>query len=145
MRRNSQTQHHNSAPAHYITKNNTQRRARKNARPFSESPPPPPPTLAARNEELGDWNFVDRLTAWATLLLEFDKYQVIAYPSVTEGTIILASKNGDTMCLKQYRPLLITNSAYKLLTGIINNRLIGTMAEVIRKHQTGFMPGRLMS
>jgi len=36
------------------------------------------------------------------------------------------------------------NSAYKLFTSGLNNRIVELLDEVIGSHQTGFLPGRRM-
>jgi hypothetical protein len=49
---------------------------------------------------------------------------------------------GEVTVLKNYRPLALTNSIYKMLTSILNIRIIEPTNEVIGSRQTGFLPRR---
>ncbi|KOS42829.1 hypothetical protein ACN38_g6260 [Penicillium nordicum] len=60
----------------------------------------------------------------------------------TTSSISLLYKKGNRTDIKNYRPLSMVESMYKLLTGIINNRLLKPFGNIIGKHQTGFLPGR---
>ena len=51
-------------------------------------------------------------------------------------------KKGDPTDIKNYRPLSMTNTIYKLLTTVINDRLAPACAKIIGPHQVGFMKGR---
>ena len=60
----------------------------------------------------------------------------------SEGIITTLFKKGDRANLKDYRPLFLLNSVYKFVTGLINNRLLEPVSELIGVHQKGFLPGR---
>lgn len=92
--------------------------------------------------KVNEFTLVSVLTAWVTLYLEYDKYGVTVTDEVAQGAIRIMHKKGDKLDLANYRPLTMTNSITKLLTGVINNRLMPIFQECIGPHQTGFMPGR---
>lgn len=60
------------------------------------------------------------LTAWVTLYIEDDKYDLIAPDYVTAGAIKIMLKKGDRLDLENYRSFSTTNSTRKLVTGVIN-------------------------
>jgi hypothetical protein len=77
------------------------------------------------------------------LLLEQSAENYIQPRRWAEGIISVMYKDkGDVTELKNYRPLALTNSIYKMLTSILNNRIIEPINEVIGNHQTGFLPRR---
>ena len=59
-----------------------------------------------------------------------------------DGTISLLYKKGDRAELKNYRPISLINTDYKIVSAVINNRLLEPTAKTIGSHQTGFLPGR---
>lgn len=54
--------------------------------------------------------------------------------------ILVLYKKGEREDIRNYRPLSMANAIYKLLTSVLNNRIIGPISEVIGIHQTGFLP-----
>ncbi|SNX84637.1 related to Retrovirus-related POL polyprotein [Melanopsichium pennsylvanicum] len=57
---------------------------------------------------------------------------------------ILYKNKGSPSELKNYRPLTVTNSDYKLFTSILAKRLCVALSEVVGPHQYAFLPGRLI-
>jgi hypothetical protein len=59
-----------------------------------------------------------------------------------EGVVSLLYKKGDRAELKNYRPISLINTDYKIVSALINQRLMEPSLGSIGKHQTGFLPGR---
>ena len=85
---------------------------------------------------------IDLLTAYVSLHVEYNTYQVTLPRQVTKGIIKVMYKKGDPLDWGNYRPLSMTNSLYKLVTAVINARIEPGVSEVVGKHQTGFIRGR---
>ena len=51
-------------------------------------------------------------------------------------------KKGNSIDIKNYCSLSMTNTIYKLLTTVINDRLASACAKIIGSHQVEFMKGR---
>ena len=64
--------------------------------------------------------------------------------SMREGDIILLYKKGDTRDPRNYRPITLLQSDYKILAKILTNRLKQVIGFVISKDQLGFVPKRLI-
>ena len=63
-------------------------------------------------------------------------------PSMTKAIINLIPKNNAKEYLKNWRPISLLCSDYKILTKIISNRLKATLSHTIFKEQTCGIPGR---
>ncbi|KAJ1597549.1 hypothetical protein NDA14_003562 [Ustilago hordei] len=57
---------------------------------------------------------------------------------------ILYKNRGSTLDLKNYRPLTIANTDYKLFTSVLTRRLCTALDDVVGSHQYAFLPGRLI-
>lgn len=65
--------------------------------------------------------------------------------SFSVGVLSILYKNkGSPQDLKNYRPLTVANSDYKLFTGILAKRLCSALNGVVGPHQYAFLPGRLI-
>ena len=65
------------------------------------------------------------------------------FPSGRNGIISLIPKqNRDLTALKNWRPIILLSTDYKILAKAIANRLKGTLGNLIHEDQTGFMAGR---
>ena len=62
-----------------------------------------------------------------------------------KGTIILLHKKKDPYDIRNYRPITLLNSDYKILTKILVARFKLVINELINKTQTGFVPKRLIT
>ena len=59
------------------------------------------------------------------------------------GIITLLPKKGkDPFLVKNYRPLSLLNTDYKILAKVVANRLKLCLHQIIHADQTGFMKGR---
>ena len=58
------------------------------------------------------------------------------------GCLVILYKKGDPQNLKNYRPLTIMGSDYRLYTLILAHRLTGAASEVIEDQQCAYLPGR---
>ena len=56
--------------------------------------------------------------------------------------LCLLFKKGDRADLKNWRPLAMSNTDFKLLTKVLTNRLAKAAPKVISPHQLGFIPGQ---
>ncbi|KAK4518737.1 uncharacterized protein ATC70_008959 [Mucor velutinosus] len=66
-------------------------------------------------------------------------------PSWNESVMCLLYKKGDPAEMKNYRPLSLANSDYKLFTRNINRRIMEVSSNLISRHQLGFIPGRFIA
>ena len=57
----------------------------------------------------------------------------------------LPKRNKDRKLLKIWRPIALLSSIYKLMSGVIANRLRNTLDTIISNTQTGFLSGRRIS
>lgn len=67
---------------------------------------------------------------------------LVGLPGSSVSKIILLYKKDDETNLKNWRPISLTNSDYKILTKVLNNRLSKIAMELISPNQYGFIPGR---
>ena len=58
------------------------------------------------------------------------------------GNISLIPKKKDKLFLKNWRPLTLLNSTYKLISGALSARLSKTLPSIINPDQQGFVKGR---
>ena len=60
-----------------------------------------------------------------------------------QGVItLLPKKDKDPLYLKNWRPISLLNTEYKLVAKCLANRIIGHLDDLIHSDQTGFLPGR---
>ena len=62
-------------------------------------------------------------------------------PGGNESHIILLFKKGERKDLKNWRPISLANTDYKILTKILNIRVIKFASHLITPCQYGFLPG----
>ena len=63
--------------------------------------------------------------------------------SQKQGIItLLPKKDKDTLQLKNWRPISLLNTDYKIITGCISNRLRKVLIRIINDNQTGFLSNR---
>jgi hypothetical protein len=84
----------------------------------------------------------DALAVILTILIQPNKFDVSIPDSWTEDCIKILHKKEETTDIKNYRPLSMTNTIYKLFTKLIMKRIIDPLRECIERHQTEFMPDR---
>ena len=65
-------------------------------------------------------------------------------PSMSQAHIIPLKKKGNSTMGLDYRPIMLLNADYKIVTGIITERLKPLMHWVIKEPQFGFVPGESM-
>ena len=64
-------------------------------------------------------------------------------PTCREGILILIPKVGKSSDeLKNYRPLTLLNTSYKILAGAIGARLKRALGDIIGPEQTAYIEGR---
>ena len=61
-----------------------------------------------------------------------------------DGLLTIMFKKGDPEDIKNYRPLTLMNTDYKLFTSILMRRLVRGLGDAIGLHQSAFIPGRLI-
>ena len=65
--------------------------------------------------------------------------------SLKEGNVSLLYKKKERKDIRNYRPLTLLNSDYKILTRILCWRMKGGMHEIVSAENTGFSPGRFIA
>ena len=83
--------------------------------------------------ELGDLIIESFNEAYQSKLLS-------AYRNVSILSVIF--KKGDSLNIKNYRPISLTNTDYKLLAHILANRLHKVLYKIISSDQTGYIRKR---
>ncbi|MCO5551279.1 hypothetical protein L7F22_004778 [Adiantum nelumboides] len=63
-------------------------------------------------------------------------------PSMCSGLISLIPKGADTTRLRQWRPITLLSSVYKILAKLISSRLRPYLLDLIHTSQTGFVQDR---
>lgn len=63
-------------------------------------------------------------------------------PSQRRGVLTLLYKKGEKALLKNWRPISLLNTDYKILTHILANRLKKVINKLINTDQTGYLKGR---
>ena len=66
-------------------------------------------------------------------------------PSMRQANILPLKKKGNSASGLDYRPIMLLNADYKIVTGIITERLKPLMHWVIQEPQFGFVPGESMT
>lgn len=79
-----------------------------------------------------------------SILIQPEVYNVKVPKKWLLGTIKVIYKKDDEVDIKNYRPLSMTESLYKMFTTVINSRLVEPLAQCLGKHQTEFMRKRLI-
>jgi len=70
----------------------------------------------------------------------YDKEELPA--SLRTAILALIYKKGERTNIENYRPLSLTNIDYKILAGVLANRLKKVLPSIISTDQTGYMKGR---
>ena len=63
-------------------------------------------------------------------------------PTARTGAISLLFKKGERNTLKNYRPITLLTSSYKVIAKAMSRRLANVVRQVVGPEQTGFIPGR---
>ncbi len=63
-------------------------------------------------------------------------------PQLKSGRVILLHKKGDRSDLNNYRPITLLNNDYKILSAVINKRILSFLNSIISPEQQGFVPSR---
>ena len=62
--------------------------------------------------------------------------------SLNTTFLVMISKKGDAVDLKDFRPISLVRSLYKLLAKVLANRLRQVMGSLVNKAQNAFVGGR---
>lgn len=54
----------------------------------------------------------------------------------------LLPKKGDKRAFVNWRPISLTNTGYRLITAVVNRRLVKVLPQIVGQEQKGFIPGR---
>ena len=65
--------------------------------------------------------------------------------STKQGVVKVLYKKKDTRDIRNYRPLTMLNSDYKVLTKILAKRVASVLDEIVSEQQLGFVPGRVIT
>jgi hypothetical protein len=66
-------------------------------------------------------------------------------PSTKQGIVKLLYKKGDPRDVRNYRPLTMLNTDYKVLTSTLNRRIARVIHYLVSSPQLGFVPGRIIT
>ncbi|KAM9991454.1 hypothetical protein ACTFIZ_004870 [Dictyostelium cf. discoideum] len=61
-----------------------------------------------------------------------------------EGVITTIFKKGDELNIANRRPITLLNTDYKILSKVLNSRLLDITSKIINKFQNGFVPNRFI-
>ncbi|KAN0032923.1 hypothetical protein ACTFIV_006860 [Dictyostelium citrinum] len=61
-----------------------------------------------------------------------------------EGVITTIFKKGDELNISNRRPITLLNTDYKILSKVLNSRLLDITSKIINKFQNGFVPNRFI-
>jgi hypothetical protein len=65
--------------------------------------------------------------------------------STKQGIVKLLYKKGDPRDVRNYRPLTMLNTDYKILTSTLNRRIAKVIHHIVSSPQLGFVPGRIIT
>ena len=86
------------------------------------------------------WHIVDDLVV-DSLNEAFDLGELSA--SQKQGVITLIAKEGkDPLYIKNYRPITLLNTDYKILTKVLTKKIKEVLPEIVQVDQVGYMNGR---
>lgn len=85
------------------------------------------------------WGFMDHTLV--RMIHEFQSTGSLA-TGIKDGLIRYIPKKADKRLLKDWRPLTMLNTVYKLIAKLLANRLKLLLPKLINPQQTGFIPGR---
>jgi hypothetical protein len=77
----------------------------------------------------------------AAMIAKFWETKTMVY-KIKEGVIKLIPKKVDKRHLKDWRPLTMLTTTYKLIAKLLASRLRLVLPKIINIQQTGFIPGR---
>lgn len=86
---------------------------------------------------------IDPLTSLTKILESFKRG--IRNTEFTRADMTLLYKKGDPREMKNYRPISLVNTDYKLMTLMLNERLMEHAQAAIHKDQAGFIRGRVIT
>ncbi|MCH93152.1 putative ribonuclease H protein, partial [Trifolium medium] len=77
------------------------------------------------------WSFVDKVWRNPSVLSEVNHTDICLIPKITHPEYV-----------KQFRPISLCNTNYKIVSKVVVERLKGCVANLVSPFQTGFVPGR---
>ena len=115
--------------------------ARKAIRSMAKGKAPGPDGLHAEFYKIHEHLLITRLTQAYNEMHQ----EGTLTPSMREGNIILLYKKKDPYDIRNYRPITLLNTDYKILAKILVARMKQVMDEFISLPQTGFVPNRVIT
>ena len=87
--------------------------------------------------------FRNRLKEFYMSTIDYALDQKILHQLARRGLITLLPKNKrDLRFIKNWRPIILLNTDYKILSKVLANRVKKTLDKLVNKDQTGFIKGR---
>ncbi|OWY95308.1 LOW QUALITY PROTEIN: Reverse transcriptase precursor, partial [Phytophthora megakarya] len=96
-------------------------------------------------DDLGNERYLEHFDSVAPILTTVfnNSYSTGVIPrSFAEAFIFVISKGGDTSQPLNYRPIVLLNSDYKILTRVLAWRVRRHITKLVHRTQFGFTPGR---
>ena len=119
----------------------TEKEVRLAIRSMGKGKAPGPDLLAAEFYS----TFEDLIAPALTDVLTESHYFHRLPPSTKHGIVKVCYKKKDPRDLRNYRPLTMLNSDYKVLTKILAKRVSSVLDEIVSPQQLGFVPGRVIT
>ncbi|VDC01381.1 unnamed protein product [Peniophora sp. CBMAI 1063] len=97
--------------------------------------------IAAEKERKGETNF-DALRLLTAVFNDVENHGHCSAAGLNEGVMCPIFKKGDRSLCKNYRPITLLNTDYKLYTKFRALQLAEVIGEIVPIRQAGFIPGR---
>ena len=97
----------------------------------------------AVKDEYGNITEYKILEVFQRLFTVVLKYQTTP-ENWTDRVLVIIWKKGNVVDIANYRPIILINADYKILSLVLIRRLVEALSTVVGDYQTAFLKGRLI-